>query len=136
MASMVPETITGMRHPSSVRTRSMPAALALTLRVSWRRLDKQNVGAALRQALGLCEESLDQIRKCDAAGNRNRLGGGPHGPGHEARTRRSGETPPPPGALIGGGELSSYASAASLLRHTSVRAPEAVGGNHVAPASR
>jgi len=61
MASMVPETMVGMGRPSSVRSRSMASSA------------------------GLLVEILNQLRKRDAAGNRDGLGGRPHGAGDEPR---------------------------------------------------
>ncbi len=47
--------------------------------------DQQDVRAARDQGAGLLVEVLDQLRKRDAAGNRDGLGGWPHGPGDEPR---------------------------------------------------
>ncbi len=52
------------------------------------RLDEQNVGAALREALGLNRVRCDELGERDAAGERQRLGCRPHRARDEAGARR------------------------------------------------
>ncbi len=134
MASIVPDTMSGTRCPTSRIAASMPRRPALTFRVSCWVSRMKEIRSALEEPGRLLLEVADQRLEGDAAGDRDRLRGRAHRAGDEPRAipglglghRLAGELGGDPVQLAG-------ALGKAILGEDERRAAEGIGLDDVGP---